>query len=50
MNQTYDKGSVVERADNDIQWINSYPGVRGVIQPSNNRGQMYNVNQTKFQR
>lgn len=53
MNQTYDQGSVVERADNDIQWINSYPevySVDGVIQPSNNRGQMYNVNQTKFQR
>ena len=31
MNQTYDQGSVVERADNDIQWINSYPGVRGLF-------------------
>ena len=31
MNQTYDQGSVVERADNDIQWINSYPGVGGLF-------------------
>ena len=31
MNQTYDQGSVVERADDDIQWINSYPGVRGLF-------------------
>lgn len=30
-NQTYDQDSVVERADNDIQWINSYPGVRGLF-------------------
>ena len=31
MNQTYDQGSVVERADDDIQWINSYPGVRALF-------------------